>query len=767
MQNDRSQSPKPTRTITAKKNHASRRRSQFRLDVEALYHFFKHSNIGLCVVNRQNKIVEYNDVLVRLLGYSGEELESLSDTDITHPDDLAAEIALYRQKIEREQRNAYTIEKRIKRKDGTYIWAKVTASMIRDKNGVLQYGIGIVEDITERKEIEARLVESEARFRIVSEMVSDYAYSYRVNEDGSLVREWITDAAVRITGYSIQELLNSDTWLTAVHPDDVTLSKAKLNEVLNGKSVEYELRIIAKDGTVHWVRDYAFPIWDRREKRVVQLYGAVTDITEQKKSQEELARSEARFRQLFELSPIGIGIVEYGGKFIEVNPALCNFLGYSREELLQMSAADISDPDDMKANLRGYDLLLSGEADYTILNQRYTTKDGRNLVGELHLRALKTSSGDTPLFMGQLIDITAYQEAKEKLEESERRFRLLIQNSSDVTAVVNQHGIITYISPSIETALGYKPEDVIGRDVFLGVHPNDMATCREAFEKILNDVQRLQVECCRRHRDGSWRYFDVAMNRQLDEPTIRGIVLNIRDTTERKHIQQQLLQSQKLEAIGTLAGGVAHDFNNIMASILVATQLVKQNPEHERTRKRMEMIERAVKHGKGIVDQLLYFARDKKPETKRVDCAAVVEQVIEILEHSFPKNIQIINRIQERGTIFGDADQLYQVFLNIAINARDALPNGGTLTFESETCNDENTDTPLLAIHVTDTGTGIPNDVLERMFEPFFTTKEVGKGTGLGLAVVHSIVKSHKGRIAVKSRVGEGTRFSFYFPRIN
>ncbi len=715
-------------------------------------------------MNRQNQIVEYNDALIKLLGYSGEELKSLSNTGITHPDDLATEIAVYRQKIEREQGNTYTIEKRVKRKDGTYIWAKVTASIIRNKKGIPEYGVGIIEDITERKEIEARLLESEERFRIVSEMVSDYAYSHRVNEDGSLVREWITDAAVRITGYSIQELLNRDTWLTVVHPSDVTLSKAKLNEVLNGKPVEYELRIIAKDGTVHWVRDYAFPIKDSQNQRVVRIYGAVTDITEQKKSQEELARSEARFRQLFELSPIGIAIVEYGGKFVEVNPALCNLFGYTRDELLQMSVADLSDPDSMKANMRAYDLLLRDEVDYIILNKRYTTKDGRNLVGELHLRALKTASGDTPLFMGQLIDITDYQHAKEKLEESERRFRLLIQNSSDVTGVINEHGIITYISPSIEAALGYKPEEVIGRDVFIGIHPNDMAKCREAHEKILNDVQRLQFECSRRHRDGSWRYFDVVMNRQLDEPTIRGIVLNIRDITERKQIQQQLLQSQKMEAIGALAGGMAHDFNNIMTSVLVAAQLLKAKPDPEKNIERIEKIERAVERGKGIVEKLLFFARNKKSEMTLIECSSVVEQVIDIIEHSFPKHIQIEKHLVKPLEILGDVDHLYQVFLNIAINARDAMPEGGTLSFESSRVDDESGKQSFAVVHISDTGTGIPDEVKERMFEPFFTTKEVGKGTGLGLSIVHGIMKEHRGKIRVESKVGRGTCFSLYFP---
>lgn len=429
-----------------------------------------------------------------------------------------------------------------------------------------------------------------------------------------------------------------------------------------------------------------------------------------------------------------------------------------------MSAADISDPDDMKANLRAYDVLLSDEIDYTILNKRYITKDGRKIVAELHLRALKTASGDTPLFMRQLIDITDYQHAKEKLEESERRFRLLIQNSSDITAVVNQHGKITYINPTIEAALGYKPEQVIGRDVFLGIHPKDMAVCREAFEKVLNEEQRVQFECCRRHRDGSWRYFEVMMNRQLDEPTIRGIVLNIRDITERKQIQQQLLQSQKMEAIGALAGGMAHDFNNIMTSVLVAAQLLKAKPDPDKNINRIEKIERAVQRGKGIVEKLLFFARNKKSEMTLLDCSAVFEQVIDIIEHSFPKQIQIEKHLIKPLNILGDVDHLYQVFLNIAINARDAMTDGGTLSFQAEHFYDSSKKQSFAVVHITDTGTGIPDEVKERMFEPFFTTKEVGKGTGLGLAIVHGIMKEHRGAIQVESKVGKGTRLSLYFP---
>lgn len=698
-----------TKALSALPSSKSRVRVESPIDeVSFLRRFFDDAGLGICIVSLDNKLVTWNRALQKMLGYTKQELYKLTTEELTHPDDYALETEAYRKHILNQKSNSYRIEKRLKRKKGGYFWASVTASVIRDAEGGVKYGIGIIEDITERKETEARLLESEERFRLVSEMISDYAYSYRVHEDKRIEREWITDAATRITGYPLQELLYANTWLTVVHHHDIELSNKKLEEVL--------------------------------------------------------ARSEARFRQLFELAPIGVAVVDFTGKFLEVNPALCKFLGYSREELLTMSAADVSELDDMLKNILAYQDLMEGKATYTTLDKRYITKEGRHVVGELHLQAIATPAGEKQRFIGQLIDITDYQKAKTELEERERRFRLLIQNASDITAIADIQGRLTYVSPSAELLLGNSPESLIGKSIFNRIHPDDAEKARLAFETIVNEAYSLRVECRYQHKNGTWKFFEANLTRQLDEPTIQGVVFNVRDITERKQIEQQLLQAQKMEAIGTLAGGVAHDFNNIMASILVATQLVKEKPDHVRTRERMEMIERAVKRGKGVVDQLLYFARDKKPEQKRVDCTAVVAQVIEILEHSFPKNVQILNQMGECAVVFGDADQLYQVFLNIAINARDAMPRGGTLTFESEICNDETTNMPLTAIHITDTGIGISDDVVERMFEPFFTTKEVGKGTGLGLAVVHSVVKSHKGRVDVKSKVGEGTRFSFYFP---
>ncbi|MGQ9805885.1 MAG: PAS domain-containing protein, partial [Chlorobiales bacterium] len=301
--------------------------------ISVLQRFFDDANLGLVIVDSNNQLVSWNRVLQKMVGYTQQELRQLHTQDFTHPEDYATETAVYTQHILNKKRQNYSIVKRIKRKDGTYFWANVTASVLRSATGHIKYSVGIIQDITEHKETDMRLIEREERYRIVSELISDYAYSYRVLEDGSLVCNWITDAATRTTGYELHELLYSNTRLTTIHPDDKALAEQKLAYALKGHSVEYAIRIITKDGKLKWVKDYLFPVWDNKQARVTQLYGAVVDITEEKIAKENLEKSEARFRHIFQFAPIGIGIVEEGGKILEVNPALCKFLGYSREEL--------------------------------------------------------------------------------------------------------------------------------------------------------------------------------------------------------------------------------------------------------------------------------------------------------------------------------------------------------------------------------------------------------------------------------------------------
>jgi PAS domain S-box-containing protein len=868
------------------------------LDFSTLKKFFDDAGIGLAVVNSKNKLVSCNRALKMMLGYTKKELESLSAKDLTLPADYEKEKEIYKREILKDGRSAYRIEKRLRHKNGKFIWSSITASVVRNKKGEIIYGIGIVEDISERKIIEKDLLESEERFRVVTEMVSDYAYSYQVKKDGSLKREWITDAASRITGYSMDELMAQKNWTEIVIEEDVALSKEKLQETLDGNPVEYDVRIKTKRGDIRELRDHTYPVWDGKKRRVVHLYGAVTDVTEQnktarqlfesrafiqqildaspnliyiqnvqsganyfsnkecerfyglsneeikkqgatffndrvhpddihhfqsflefwktanessvwendfrmknargeyrwlrsrdtifkrdsegkvelilgtaidvterRKAREKLRQSEERYRQLFELAPIGVGIKQYGGKYLDVNPALCEFLGYSKEELLTMTVADVSHPDDMSESIEAYDRLLEGKETHVKIHKRYKRKDGREAVGELHLRLLKPKIGEAPKFMGQVIDITEAHQANIKLEESERRFRLLIQNSSDITAIMNREGILTYISPSIQNVLGYAAEELINKSAFEHVHPDDLARARDVFEKAIDEVPQNRFECRFKHKEGEWKIIEVTVNRALDEPTIRGIILNVRDITERKQVERQLLQSQKMEAIGSLAGGMAHDFNNIMASILVAAQLVKESPNGDKIIERMQMIERAVKRGKGIVENLLFFAREKTPEMKPISCMSIISQIAEMIEHSFPRDIVIEVDCPEDSMIMGDVDQLYQALLNLAINARDAMPKGGALKLSSSICS-LNAEGDVVRIQVADTGSGIPKEVQARMFEPFFTTKEVGKGTGLGLAIVHGVMKAHQGKIGLESIVGKGTTFSLYFPNL-
>jgi PAS domain S-box-containing protein len=374
--------------------------------------------------------------------------------------------------------------------------------------------------------------------------------------------------------------------------------------------------------------------------------------------------------------------------------------------------------------------------------------------------------------------VSERKEAEAALRRSEAHFRSLIENASELIVVADTANGITYVSPSVERVLGYVAEERLGRSPLELVHPDDQMRVQQLFADTVRPVAVMEPLRVRlRHRDGSWRTLEAVARRQTGEGVVGGIVINARDITEREHLEAQLLQAQKIEAVGRLAGGIAHDFNNLVTAILGYADLaLRRLAPQDPLRRNVEEITRAAERAAGLTQQLLAFSRKQVLQPRVLDVRAVLEGAQGLLRRLIGEDIELVIRAGPNvGRVRVDPVQLEQVLLNLAINARDAMPQGGRLVLEAS---DADLDEAYARDHlggragrfvmiaVSDTGHGMDRETQARIFEPFFTTKEVGKGTGLGLSTVYGIVKQSGGYIWVYSEPGRGSTFKVYLPRV-
>jgi PAS domain S-box-containing protein len=393
----------------------------------------------------------------------------------------------------------------------------------------------------------------------------------------------------------------------------------------------------------------------------------------------------------------------------------------------------------------------------------------------LQISERKTGEGG---IVGVRTDITERVRAEEALRRSEERFRSLIENALDIITVLDSDGAIRYESPSIERVLGYKPRELVGHNVFEFVHPGDLPDVMKTFterSQIAGPAPPIEVRF--QHKDGSWRILEVIGSNLLDDPVMAGIVVNSRDITERRQLEERLRQSQKMEAIGRLAGGVAHDFNNILTVIRGYSELLLRHhlDEHDPERKDIEHIKKAGERATSLTRQLLAFSRQQILQPSVFNLNAVVADLSEMLRRLIGEDIDLVILLdKDLGQVKADPGQIEQVILNLAINARDAMPQGGKLSIETANVNPDQDYGrrhiemelgPYVMLVVSDTGIGMDAKTRSHLFEPFFTTKEQGKGTGLGLATVHGIINQSGGHIWVYSEPEQGTIFKIYLPR--
>jgi len=477
----------------------------------------------------------------------------------------------------------------------------------------------------------------------------------------------------------------------------------------------------------------------------------------------DLRDSEKRFRDLFHHSPLPMWVFsETTLGFLEVNDAAIARYGYSRDELLSMTLKDIRPPEDLEA-LDSW--LNRAPSDRTNAPEwRHKYKDGRVVDVEVYGHPIEF--GGQPARLVVVIDITARKTA-------ERQFQRMFETSQDVILVTDGYGKLLQASPSATATLGYQPTEMVDRLGSDFIYPPDLDATRTEMAAARQGRAVRNFRCRYVHRDG--RVVPLVWMAAWSEQDRCHFFFG-RDMTDHERTEQQLRQAQKMEAVGQLTGGVAHDFNNILMIIMANAEAIDEeellDPE---IRGRLERISTAIGRAAALTRQLLAFSRKQTLRPQRTAVNDLVVGTTKLLRRTLSERIELSTVLGENlWAIDVDQAQLESAIVNLSINARDAMPEGGRLLIETRNVTlDEdyiahNPDTAAgeyVMLAVTDTGTGMPPDVLAKVFEPFFTTKEAGKGTGLGLSMVHGFIKQSNGHIKIYSEVGFGTSIRLYLPR--
>ncbi|MDI1287975.1 MAG: PAS domain S-box protein [Reyranella sp.] len=488
-----------------------------------------------------------------------------------------------------------------------------------------------------------------------------------------------------------------------------------------------------------------------------------SDVTEARERESRLRQSEENFRYLFQNSPLPKWVYSIETlRFLEVNQAAVSKYGYSREEFLSMTLKDIRPAEDVERLMQWPQ--QPWVHDLQAIDWRHRCKDGQILDVDLFLKDIEF--GNEPARLSVAIDITARKDAE---RETERIF----ETSQDLIHVTDSYGKFVRVSPSATTVLGYQPEEMVGRGGWEFIHTEDVDTARDAMRVARKGQAGGKFRARYFHKDG--HLVPLVWSAVWSERDRRYYFIG-RDMTDNDRTEEQLRQAQRMEAIGQLTGGVAHDFNNILMVILSNVEAIEENEKlGPELRDRIAGIGSATERAAELTRQLLAYSRKQTLRPKRTDINELVGSTGRLLRRALGAGIEIeSNLVRDLWNAEIDGGQLESALLNLAVNARDAMLDGGRLLIETaNTTLDEDyaalnpdvTAGDYVMLAVTDTGAGMPPEVVAKAFEPFFTTKEVGKGTGLGLSMVYGFIKQSSGHLAIYSEVGGGTSVKLFLPR--
>src|SRR5262245_42168907 len=679
---------------------------------------------------------------------------------------------------------------RLLQSDGVYRWRHVHGVCVRDADGKPLRMAGSISDVDARRRAEDALRGSEDRF----------ARAVAGSSDGV----WDIDLVGRTVYFSPRtrelcglppgpEVVPLDGWFEALplHPEDLPRRFAAVNAHLSGKVPAYdgEFRFLQPDGVYRWRHRHGVCVRDS-DGKPVRMAGSMSDVDARRRAEDALRESEERYERVVAATEAGFWDWDLARNKYYVSPRLLEMAGLPPDTVIagreDFQARVPSHPEDLAKWQQEIRSLFASGGSRLSTELRVTPAAGTRWI-RLDGMCFRDAAGKVVRWTGSAIDVTPRKLAEEALRDSEQRYELAMAASEsgywDWDIPNNKY----FASPKAYELGGYEPGEWVTRDDFrarANMHPEDFARWEAAREELFAGTgERLAMEV-RYIVSGEtrWHSLQAICKRDAAGKVVRwagsatDITEHKRAEEELKTMERKLRQAQRLEAMGTLAGGIAHDFNNILGAVLGYGEMaLRDAPSGSRLARDLKKITVAGERGRALVDRVLAFSRSATGERVPVHVERVVREALDLVSAKLPPRVAVrVHLNAGRAAVLADATQVHQVVSNLATNAVQAMPAGGTLRVELAM---ERLETPRAAtigwraageyvvLTVADTGAGIAAEIIDRIFDPYFTTKEVGTGTGLGLSLVHGIVMDLSGAIDVASSLGSGTTFTVYLPR--
>ena len=800
---------------SAQEELAERERAEMALreSDERFRAIFDQAAMGIAQVATDGRWLRINQKLCTIIGYTREELLATSFQDITHPDDLNIDLHYVQQMLTGEI-NTYAMEKRYLRKDGSPIWTNLTVSLVHDDQGAPAYFISIIEDIAERKQTEEQMALQTTALAATANAI------VITDHQGDL--SWVNPAFTTMTGFTPEESLGHnlrDLVRSGFHDEASYADMWKT--VYSGKVWHGELINRRKDGTFYAEEQTITPVRDARGT-ITHFVAIKQDISERRQAEELI---HARLALLDYSTTHGLNAV-LKETLDQVGPLVNSPIGFYHfvEEdqtslsLQAWSTRTLAEYCHAEGENLHYPIDQAGvwadcvqtkkpvvHNDYASLSNRKGLPEGHaELIRELVVPILRADKvvailgvGNKPTEYSEN-DITlvtyfadvAWEIAEQKRAEAERE-RLMVQirvqakQMEQVLATVPAGVLMLDAEGRVLQANPVAQKDLV---LLAGAQVGEIIT--HLGDSSLDDLFTSPPTKGLWHEIKTDKHVYEAIARPMEvESTAEHWVLVLNEITQAREIQTQLQQQERLASVGQLAAGIAHDFNNIMAVIVLYSQMVARSEEiGDRNREKMETINQQAWHASRLIQQLLDFSRRSVLQRQPLDLLPLLKEQVKLLERTLSEDVVLhLDYGEGEYTINADPTRIQQMITNLAINARDAMPSGGTLHMDLSRIEIKAIDAAQIPIPgaamgatvgatvglaagewikltLKDTGTGISPDILSHIFDPFFTTKQVGSGTGLGLAQVHGIVGQHGGHIAVESIVGQGTTFTIHLP---